>query len=90
MKRRILASLLTLVMMLSLLPTAALANGETNDSPSPSQPSTKYDWNDYGGYYDSATMLPIRRRLKISILKYIKQQVKLQRSVSLRRLLRMN
>ena len=55
MKRRILASLLTLVMMLSLLPTAALANGETNDSPSPSQPSTKYDWNDYGGYYDSAT-----------------------------------
>ena len=55
MKRRLLASLLTLVMMLSLLPTAALANGETNDSPSPSQPSTKYDWNDYGGYYDSAT-----------------------------------
>ena len=55
MKRRILASLLTLVMVLSLLPTAALANGETNDSPSPSQPSTKYDWNDYGGYYDSAT-----------------------------------
>ena len=55
MKRRILASLLSLVMMLSLLPTAALANGETNDSPSPSQPSTKYDWNDYGGYYDSAT-----------------------------------
>ena len=55
MKRRLLASLLTLVMVLSLLPTAALANGETNDSPSPSQPSTKYDWNDYGGYYDSAT-----------------------------------
>ena len=60
MKRRILASLLTLVMMLSLLPTAALANGETNDSPSPSQPSTKYDWNDYGGYYDSATEGEIR------------------------------
>ena len=55
MKRRILASLLSLVMVFSLLPTAALANGETNDSPSPSQPSTKYDWNDYGGYYDSAT-----------------------------------
>ena len=55
MKRRLLASLLTLVMVLSLLPTAALANGETNDSSSPSQPSTKYDWNDYGGYYDSAT-----------------------------------
>ena len=46
--------------MLSLLPTAALANGETNDSPSPSQPSTKYDWNDYGGYYDSATEGEIR------------------------------
>ena len=29
MKRRILASLLTLVMMLSLLPTMALAEGET-------------------------------------------------------------
>ena len=60
MKRRLLASLLTLVMVLSLLPTAALANGETNDSPSPSQPSTKYDWNDYGGYYDSATEGEIR------------------------------
>ena len=48
MKRRLLASLLTLVMMLSLLPTAALADEVTKTS-------TKYDWNDYGGYYDSAT-----------------------------------
>ncbi len=48
MKRRLLASLLTLVMMLSLLTTAALADEVTKTS-------TKYDWNDYGGYYDSAT-----------------------------------
>ena len=35
MKRRILASLLTLVMMLSLLPTAALASGNDGVEPSP-------------------------------------------------------
>ena len=52
MKKRLLASILALCMIITMTPTVAFAAGDDESSP---QANTTYEWKDYGGYYDAAT-----------------------------------